>query len=98
HALAETASALRVQVSEVPHRVAALSKEVRDLKKQLAAGPQAGGVTAEKLIEEAAKVNGVTVIIAETPGVEAGGMRELVDLVRRKISPAAVLLASPTED
>ena len=32
------------------------------------------------------------------PGVEAGGMRELIDLIRRKTSPAAILLASGGED
>jgi alanyl-tRNA synthetase len=94
HALAEVAAALRVPSGEVPHRVAALAKEIRELKKQLSAGPKAGGVTAEKLIEEAVKVGQTTVIVVETPGVEAGGMRELIDLVRRKVSPAAVLLAS----
>jgi len=94
HALAEVAAALRVPPADVPHRVAAMAKEIRELKKQLSAGPKAGGVTAEKLIEEAAKVGQTTVIVVETPGVEAGGMRELIDLVRRKVSPAAVLLAS----
>ncbi|HZZ29185.1 MAG TPA: alanine--tRNA ligase [Pirellulales bacterium] len=98
HVLLEIAAALRVPVHELPQRVGTLAKEVRDLKKQLAAGPKAGGVTPEKLIEEAAKVGGVTVIVTETPGVETGGMRELVDLVRRKVSPAAILLASSTED
>ncbi|HTQ39352.1 MAG TPA: alanine--tRNA ligase [Pirellulales bacterium] len=98
HVLAEAAAALRVPVAEVPHRLASLAKEVRDLKKQLAAGPKAGGVTAEKLIEESAKVGGATVIVVETPGVDAAGMRELVDLVRRKVSPAAILLASAAED
>src|SRR5262249_3967659 len=93
-ALAETAAALRVPVAEVPHRVAVLTKEVRELKKQAAAGPRAGDLTPERLIEGAAKIAGVTVIIAEAPGAEAGAMRELIDLVRRKTSPAAVLLAS----
>src|SRR5262249_11462064 len=96
--LAETAAALRVPPSEVPHRVAALAKEVRDLKKQLAAGPKAGGVSAESLIDDATKVGPATVIVAETPGVEAGGMRELIDRVRRKVSPAAILLASRADD
>jgi alanyl-tRNA synthetase len=98
HVLAEAAAALRVPVAEVPQRIAALAKEVRELKKQLAAGPKAGGITVEKLIEEAEKIRDVTVIVVETPGVEAGGMRELVDLVRRKVSPAAILLASRTDD
>ncbi len=96
--LAETAAALRVPPGEVPHRVTALAKEVRDLKKQVAAGPKAGELTPEKLIEDAAKVGLASVIIAEAPGAEAGAMRELIDLVRRKTSPAAVLLASGSED
>jgi alanyl-tRNA synthetase len=96
--LAETAAALRVPPAEVPLRVAALAKEVRDLKKQLAAGPKAGGVSAESLIDDANKIGSAIVIVAETPGVEAGGMRELIDLVRRKVSPAAILLASRADD
>ncbi len=42
-ALLETASLLRVPSHEVPHRVAALVKELRDLKKQVTAAPRAGG-------------------------------------------------------
>jgi alanyl-tRNA synthetase len=87
-----------VPVGEAAHRVTALAKEVRDLKKQLSHGPKAAGITPEKLIEDANKVGGVTVVIADVPGVEAGGMREIIDLIRRKTSPAAILLASAGED
>ncbi len=97
-ALAETALALRVPSSEVPHRVASMAKEIRDLKKQVAAGPKGGDLSPEKLIEGSEKIAGVTVIIAEAPAAEAGAMRELIDLVRRKTSPAAILLASRGED
>jgi alanyl-tRNA synthetase len=97
-ALGEIATALRVPVGEAANRVTALAKEVRDLKKQVSHGTKASGITPEKLIEEASKIGGVTVIIADVPGVEAGGMRELIDLVRRKISPAAILLASAAEE
>jgi alanyl-tRNA synthetase len=98
-ALAEAAQSLRVPPAEVPNRVAALAKEARDLKKQLSSGgAMPGGVTPEKLIEDAAKIAGVTVIVAEAPGADAGAMREVVDLVRRKVSPAAILLASRAEE
>jgi alanyl-tRNA synthetase len=89
---------LRVPTDQVPQRVTTLAKEVRELKKQVAAGPKAGDLTPEKLIEGAAKIGGATVIVAEAPGAEAGALRELIDLVRRKTSPAAVLLASAGED
>ena len=58
--LAETAALLRVPPAEVPARVAALAKEVRDLKKQLTAAPRPGGVTADQLLAEADKIGGVT--------------------------------------
>ena len=92
--MAEAAAALRSPVAEIPQRVAALAKEIRELKKVAAAGPKAGDLSPEKLIEGATKIGGVSVIIAEAPGAEAGAMREMIDLVRRKTSPAAVLLAS----
>jgi alanyl-tRNA synthetase len=96
--LSEVAMTLRVPPDEVAMRVTALAKEVRDLKKQLSHGAKASGITPEKLIEESANIGGAAVIVADVPGVEAGGMRELIDLVRRKTSPAAILLASATED
>lgn len=96
--VAEAAAALRVPVGELPHRVATLAKEVRDLKKKVAAGPKAGDLTPEKLIEGSTKVGPVTLIVTEAPGAEAGAMRELIDLIRRKTSPAAVMLASSAED
>ena len=52
----------------MPDRVEALAKEVRQLKKQLAAGPKAGGASVEQLLADAADVGGVKVVIAEVPG------------------------------
>ncbi|REK12306.1 MAG: alanine--tRNA ligase [Planctomycetota bacterium] len=93
-ALSEAAGILRVPPGEVPNRVAALLKEVRDLKKELSSAPQAGGVTAEALLAAAKQHDGVNVVVAEASGADAGQMRQLIDQVRRKASPAAVLLGS----
>ncbi|HEY2146792.1 MAG TPA: alanine--tRNA ligase, partial [Pirellulales bacterium] len=97
-ALAETAAALRVPVSEVPAKAAALVKEVRDLKKQLSAGPRAAEFSAEKLLADAAEIGGVKVVIAETPGADAQAMRQLIDQLRKKTSPLAALLASRDDE
>ncbi len=97
-ALAETAALLRVAASEVPHRVAAMVKELRDLKKQLASAPRAGGVTAERLLVEAAQVGGVRIVVAEAPGADAGAMRQLIDQLRKTASPVAVLLGAGGDD
>jgi alanyl-tRNA synthetase len=97
-ALAETAAALRVPVSEVPAKAAALAKEIRDLKKQLSAGPRAAEFSAEKLLADAAQIGDVQVVVAETPGADAQAMRQLIDQLRKKTSPLAVLLASRDDE
>jgi len=95
--LAETAALLRVPIAEVPHRVAALVKEVKDLKKhKSAAGPS--GVTSEKLLEGAKEQGGVRVVVAEAPGADANGMRQLIDQLRKTASPVAVLLGAVADD
>ncbi|HJT34623.1 MAG TPA: alanine--tRNA ligase [Pirellulales bacterium] len=97
-ALAETASALRVPPAEVPHRVAALVKEVRELKKQLASGGKVAGASADELLAAAHEVGGVKLIVAEVPEATADGLRQLIDQLRRKAGSAAVLLASGADD
>jgi alanyl-tRNA synthetase len=98
HALAETAAALRVPVAEVPARATALAKEVRDLKKQLSAGPRAAEFSPDKLLADALHVGDVTVVVAEAPGADAQGMRQIIDQLRKKASPVAVLLGSRADD
>ena len=96
--LAETAAALRVPVAEIPARVAALVKENRDLKKQLSAGGRSGQLTADSLLEHATRAGDVTVVVAEAAGADAQAMRQLIDQLRKKSSPVAVLLGSREDD
>ena len=96
-ALAEAAAVLRVSLSEVPHRVAALAKELRDLKKQLASTPRAGAVTAERLLAEAGDIGGVKIVVAEAAGADANVMRQLIDQLRKTASPVAVLLGAAVD-
>ncbi len=95
--LNRVASALRVPADEVPERVEALVKEVRQLKKQASAAPKAGAASVEQLIAQAAQVDGVKVVIAEVPG-GPNDLRQLIDQLRRKASPVAVLLANRQEE
>ncbi|MBI3838293.1 MAG: alanine--tRNA ligase [Planctomycetia bacterium] len=97
-ALAETAALLRVPPGEVPARVAALTKELRDLKKQLSSAPRAGEVTAEKLLSGASEVGGVRIVVSEAPGADANAMRQLIDQLRKTAAPVAVLLGSASDD
>ena len=95
--LAETAGLFRVPPGEVPHRVATLMKEVRELKKQRATAPQAGGITAEKLLADATQQQGVKIVVGEAPDADASVMRQLIDQLRKTASPVAVLLGSAVD-
>jgi alanyl-tRNA synthetase len=97
-ALADTAAVLRVPPADVPDRVAALVKEVRDLKKQLASGGKVGGASADDLLASAIDVAGVKMLVAEVPDAGADALRQLIDTLRRKAGSAAILLASRGED
>ncbi len=93
--LAEVAAILRAPAAEAPARVAALAKELRDLKKQLSSGPlKSGELSADKLLAVAEEVGGFRLVVAEAPGADAGLMRQLIDQLRKKSSPIAVLLGS----
>ena len=96
-ALAQTAAILRVPAADVPERVAAMAKELRDLKKQLSATPRSGAVTAERLLADASEVGGVRDVVAPAPEADANAMRQLIDQLRKSASPVAVLLGSAAE-
>jgi alanyl-tRNA synthetase len=94
HALTETGRLLSVAMLDVPQRLRALTADVAALEKQLAARSVAGPLSGDRLLESAEQVEGVTVVVTELPGVEPNLMRQLIDQVRVKASPAAVLLAT----
>ncbi len=98
HALSETAAALKVPVAEVAVRAAALVKEIRDLKKQIVAGSRSAELSPDKLLAEATQIGDVKVVVAEAPGADAQAMRQLIDQLRKKSSPIAVLLGSREEE
>ncbi len=97
-ALAEAAAALRAPMSEVPARVAALVKEVRELRRQAALGGRGPALSAAELLDHAADLNGTKVVVAEVPGATADGLRQLIDQIRQRAGSAAVLLASREEE
>jgi alanyl-tRNA synthetase len=96
-AIAEAAGALKVPVGELAHRLAAVVKELRDLKKAKPAAAGSGS-TPEELLAAAVEIGGTRVVVADAKGSDAGAMRQCIDLLRRKASPIAVLLGSVEAD
>jgi alanyl-tRNA synthetase len=95
-ALSQAAAVLRVRPQDVGERVETLVKEVRQLKKQATSGPK-GGPTVEQLIADAAEVHGVKLVIAEVGG-GPNDLRQVIDQIRRKAAPVAVLLANKEDE
>jgi alanyl-tRNA synthetase len=96
--LAEAAGGLKVPVAELPHRLAAIAKELKELKKSK---PAAGGGTAvsvDELLAGATEVAGTRIVVADARGGDAAAMRQCIDQLRRKASPIAVLLGSSEAD
>ena len=96
--LIEAARLLSVAPLAVPDRIAALKSEVDALAKQLADREAAGPLSAETVLESSEQVGDVTVVVAEVYGVQPNLMRQLVDQVRQKVAPSAILLASKLGD
>jgi alanyl-tRNA synthetase len=98
--LADVASALKVPASQAVGRVSALLDEIKALKKQAAQSRPATspGVSADELLASAAKLGEASVITAHTAGLSPDELRQLIDVLRRKV-PArlAVLLASSSD-
>jgi len=98
-ALARTAAALKVPVDNVPDRVEATVKELRQLKKQAAtAGVKAEGVGVDQLLAQAGEVAGVKIICTEVPDAGVNDLRRLIDLMRRKAAPLAVMLGNKNDE
>jgi alanyl-tRNA synthetase len=91
--LAESGRLLSVAALAVPERIKKLQDEQSVLERQLTEQSAAGPLSGERLLESAEKVDGVTIVVTELPGVDPNLMRQLIDQVRSKASPAAILLA-----
>ena len=98
HALSEAARLLSVAPLVVPQRIAAIQADVAATERQLSERKAAGPLSGDALLKSAETVGGVTVVVAEVPGVESNLMRQLIDQVRGKTPSSAVLLASRSGD
>jgi alanyl-tRNA synthetase len=97
-AFAQIVSVLKVPADQAPDRVAAMAKEVRQLRKQAAAGPKSEGATADALLKGAKDMSGVRVVIEEVADAGADALRALIDQLRRKGAPIAVMLGNRGEE
>jgi alanyl-tRNA synthetase len=67
---------------------------LESLGQRLAQREAAGPLSADSLLEKSHDEAGVTVVVADVPGVEPNLMRQLIDQIRQKAPLSAVLLAT----
>ncbi|MCE9606072.1 MAG: alanine--tRNA ligase [Planctomycetia bacterium] len=95
--LNEAASELKSSVDDLPKRVAALVKEVKELKKQLATGVRAGGPTVDQMLADAKTVGATKIVAAEIPGGTGDTLRAIIDQLRQK-QPSIAAILGATDD
>jgi alanyl-tRNA synthetase len=98
-ALEQAATLLRVPMSQVPARVAAVLDELKAIRKQSAQRkaepPAASGMSLEGLLAGAVAVGPIKVIAAPIEGATPDDLRQRIDVLRRRAGAGlAVLLAA----
>jgi alanyl-tRNA synthetase len=97
-ALAEVASLLKVATSDVPSRVVKLLEERKVLQRELdRLKHQQAGDAAGDLLEQVRDVGGVKALGVRVEGVEAEGMRQMIDDLRNRLGSGVVLVISETD-
>jgi alanyl-tRNA synthetase len=84
-----------VSAENLPERLESVAKELRELKKKAtSAGVKAEGVGVEQLLDQAVEISGVKIICAEVPEAGSNDLRRMIDLLRRKSAPIAIMLGN----
>ena len=91
------ASSLNTSVTELVDRVVSMKSEIGSLNSQLEKLSAAGKVDADELISAAQLVGDIRVIAKELPGANMGLMKQLIDKIRKKTNPAAIVFLSSPE-
>jgi len=94
-ALKEAADILKISPGEVPQRLRKLVDEQRALEKQLQEmEARLARSRADELVDGARQVNGVAVIAGRVDGLDAEGLRTVVDRLRERLGSGIICVAS----
>ncbi len=94
NSLKAVASFLNVPLDKTVERVAAMTSEVDELRSQLESLQESPTIDVEQLIAQADEQGGIQLIVADLPNASPAVMRQLIDQIRKKISPVAVFFAT----
>ena len=99
HALREAADLLRIPPLEVPRRLQKLLDDQKGLEKQLAEmEARLARSRAQDLVAGAREVRGIPVVVARLDGLDADGLRTVVDSVRERLPSGVIVLGAVTNN
>ncbi|HSH84943.1 MAG TPA: alanine--tRNA ligase [Guyparkeria sp.] len=94
----EIAELLRGPRTEAAERVAQMLERSRQLERELAQlKAKLASASGDELADRAETIGSAKLLVAELPGVDAGGLRESMDKLRDKLGTAAILLGTVDE-
>ena len=97
-ALRRAAGLLKIPPLDLPQRLAKLLEEQRLLAKQLEVlGSRLARARAQEILAGARQVGDVTVVAARLDGLDAEGLRAVIDSVRERLGSGIVCLGSVTD-
>ena len=94
--LRETASKLNVTLQSVEDRIQSLIQDEQKLVQQIEATKGVTSVSADDLIAGGEKVGDALIVAQRIDGANVDFLKRLVDQIRKKASPAVILLAAAT--
>jgi len=93
--LRELAQQLRAPIDQLPEKLTTLLDEQRRLERSVQQlGARLASAASADLLDRLVQVQDVPLLVAAVDGVEAKGLRELLDKLRDKLGSGVILLAS----
>ncbi len=98
-ALRQAADLLRIPPLELPRRLQKLLDDQKGLEKQLAElGTRLARGRAQEIVAGARDVGGIPVVVARLDGLDAEGLRTVVDSVKERLSSGVIVLGAVTNN
>ncbi len=97
--LEQAAAAVKAHPGALPQRIESMQKEIKNLKQELQKArslASRGGAGADPF-SDVQDAGGVPLVAAELPGADQAALREAVDVGRKKLGSAVLVLASRDE-
>lgn len=97
--LKQSASALKTPVAEVPKRIEAMGKQLKEAEREIESlRGKLGAIEAGKLTDNARTVSDVQVLAEAVSVSDMDGLRSLADELKVKLPQAVLILGAPVED